>query len=115
MRTVAVAAVVVVAAFTGSARADFTVSPGVLMLSDGPMGSAGNSILLYTYSGPDTIIGSSTYNGLLTTANPSLGQESAWNVKNTRFPVTSGADFRVGTFFSPRRELASSLRRPGPA
>lgn len=99
MRTTVAVTVWMCAAFgvvASSARAGFTVTPGGIQFSDGPKGSAGNTTFLYTYTGPDTVIGSSTfgagYSALLT---GSLPGEACWNVKNTRFASTSGADFQM--------------------
>ncbi len=86
----------IVAALAGAAHADFTFSPGGVQFSAGPKGSAGNSVILYTYTGPDTVIGSSTFGGGYSALLPaSLPGEADWNIRNTRFAVTSGADFQM--------------------
>lgn len=86
----------ILATLTGAAHADFTFSPGGLQFSAGSLGSAGNSVVLYTYTGPDTIIGSSTFGAgfseLLSATTPG---SACWNIRNTRFSVTSGADFQI--------------------
>jgi hypothetical protein len=84
------------AALAGAARADFTFSPGGIQFSAGPKGSAGNTVLLHTYTGPDTIIGSSTFGAGYSALIPaSLPGEASWNIRNTRFAVTTGADFQM--------------------
>jgi hypothetical protein len=82
-------------AAVGMARAGFTVTPGGIQFSDGLKGSAGNTTFLYTYTGPDTVIGSSTFGAGYSSLLSSLPGEACWNIKNTRFAGTVGADFQM--------------------
>ena len=80
---------------TVAARADFTVSPP-LMHSAGSLGNAGNSVYLYTYSGPDTIVGSSSFLGGCSGIAPgTTAAEARWNVRNTRFGTSGSVSFQV--------------------
>lgn len=94
-----IAAILPVNAFGG-----FTVSPGG-MSSGGPIGSATNSVFLYTYTGPDVVIGSGSFTGgLMAIDMETLASEAQWNIRNTRYPASNGVNYQVtfvGDFVGP--------------
>ena len=78
-----------------SAYGDFIVGP-LAMSSAGPIGNAGNSVYLYTYTGPDTVIGAGAFTGALLEIDvDTLASEAQWNIRNTRFPASGGVNYQV--------------------
>ena len=78
-----------------SAYGDFVVAPGT-MSSAGPVGNAGNSVYMHTYTGPDTVIGAGSFTGGLTGIDAeTLGSEAQWNIRNTRYPASVGVNYQV--------------------
>lgn len=87
-----------------NALGGFTVSPGA-MSSGGPIGSGNNSVFLYTYTGPDVVIGAGSFTGaLLAIDMETLASEAQWNIRNTRYPASNGVNYQVtfvGDFVGP--------------
>lgn len=75
------------------ATADFTITPP-LMHSAGARGNAGNSVYMYTYTGPGTIIDRSEFFGAISRIVVGTNAaEAHWNVRNTRFGTTGTVTF----------------------
>ncbi len=92
---VSAATLTLLASMTAVSRADFTVSPP-MMISAGAVGNASNSVYLHTYSGPDVIIGSSDFVGGLSPLTPAtLASEARFNLRNTRFGTTGSVNVIV--------------------
>jgi len=91
-----------VAALTPLAIADFTISQPALMHSAGALGNAGNSVFLYTYTGPDAVVTGGAFAGAISSLiDGTLIGEARWNVRNLRFATTTSVSFqpsRVGYF-----------------
>ena len=77
------AAVLSACAASSLASASFTASASGPFNSDGSIGSAGNGSFTYTYTGPNTILGSVQFSGTVTSGGVgSYLTEARWNVKN---------------------------------
>lgn len=71
-----------------STLADFAITPPI-MLSAGSLGNAGNSVYLYTYSGPDVVVKGGTFAGTISSiVRGTTIAEARWNIRNTRFGTT---------------------------
>ncbi|MEK6702711.1 MAG: hypothetical protein AABZ53_10640 [Planctomycetota bacterium] len=79
---------------TTAALADFTISPP-LMHSAGAFGNAGNSVYLYTYTGPDAVVTGGEFVGAISSIirGTTMG-EARWNLRNTRFGTTGTVSFQ---------------------
>ena len=87
--------IALVAFLPAQAYAGFVVGP-MAMSSGGPLGNAANSVFLYTYTGPDIVIGSGSFTGaLLKIDEETLASEARWNIRNTRFPTSTGVNYQV--------------------
>ena len=77
-----------------AAGADFTILPP-LMHSAGALGNAGNSVYMYTYSGPDAVVTGGSFVGSISSIirGTTIG-EARWNFRNTRFGTTGTVSFQ---------------------
>jgi hypothetical protein len=82
------------AILAAAAGADFTITPP-LMHSAGARGNAGNSVYMYTYSGPDAVVTGGTFIGSISSIirGTTIG-EAWWNIRNTRFGTTGSVSFQ---------------------
>ena len=78
----------------GTVGADFTMLPP-LMHSAGARGNAGNSVYMYTYSGPDAVVTGGVFTGSISSIirGTTIG-EAQWNIRNTRFGTTGSVSFQ---------------------
>ncbi len=83
----------ILALAAATAGADFTISPP-MMHSAAARGNSGNSVLLYTYSGPDAIVTGGTFGGSISSIiDGTTIAEAQWNLRNTRFGTTGNVSF----------------------
>jgi hypothetical protein len=84
------------AAAAGSAVGQFNSAFAGPINSVGPLGNAGNGVVLNTYAGASTIFGGLNITGTLTEVNlATFASEARWNIVNTGFGV--GANFQSTT------------------
>jgi len=81
-------------------QAQFTITPGGTQNSSGAIGDLGNSTFTSTYTGPNAVFSSFTFNGTLTSVIPAtFAAEAGLNFTNT----TSGG----GTIYFPSDQFST--------
>ncbi len=80
-------------ALCSTAGADFTITPP-MMHSAGLRGNAGNSVYLYTYTGPDAVVTGGEFAGSISSIiRGTTIAEARWGIRNTRFAGTTSVSF----------------------